>query len=184
MIVILEMIKFLCCHIQKTSWWEDNLVNLLSELSIILIFFIGYWIDRRIRRQNISREWYYTVIIQPNLGRIDKFYKSIKLSFETSTNLLLDSKGLPHEEYLDLKSEEIRKLQVVRNEFEFEFISLVSAFNLLLYNDIINCINQLDSLSSILDSDELSKESIKRAAEILRTHKSSLLTVLYRPIEN
>lgn len=168
----------------EPSIFENTLPTLISATIVVLIFIIGLFIDSKIRKKNIKRDWYFKVIIEPNISKVEKFIEDIFISVKSSITVLIESQStVSHEEYLTIKSTEFGKIQKVKRNFELDFILFLKANNPEIKKELTDFILLLeDTTTNILDQEELTLEALDRIEEDIRNFKIKLFLLLYKPL--
>ena len=167
----------------NTSLWDRLIPTIIASLILVLLFVLGRFLDALIERKKDKNNWYLSIVIQPNIHKIYKFYSDLLKSTKQSLTVL-KKKGInvSDEQLIELKSLEIAKFQRIKRQFEFEFISMVYAN----YPEIASQLTQ-----SIMDLEDFCSECIDNfddpdivsIEETLASSKSELVAELYRPLE-
>ena len=152
---------------------------IISPIVLILIFivdrFINFWLTKRENKRN----WYLTVLINPNLEKINLFYKKLFDLYEKSSNLL--SQYDDDDNFINQKKSEIfGNISILKRNFEMDFITPIYAMYPSLSEYMINeLLNLEDYLSHNLDSNNYEIEQTRRR---INESKSNILDALYLPI--
>lgn len=178
------MIHFLIQETQASPSFEKLLPALIKVLVVLILFIIGRNFDAKIRKEQIIRNWYFKVIIEPNLNIVDDFLKNSLLSIQTSIDLLIKgSTKKTMDEYVNLKSTEISKFSSIKREFEFNFVEIIRANHNNIANEIVVLLQKLeDDIGNTFDNDKLNKEDVELLEKKVRDFKTELFKVLYKPI--
>lgn len=178
---------------------EQIFFTFLSRLTVIDLRFIGIVITaigviaaigtfiyqqrktRKNRKEDSRSQWISSIIIQPRLDSLNKFYKKCTKDILKS---LTEVEDLINEK---VSSKELRKQQAVlirrikdkKTKFINDFISLIAAYDLEKGKRLSNIINDLDDIineyvgvngvpSEIFDEIELESEINKNKANFLK----------------
>ena len=153
---------------------------IISPIVLILIFivdrFINFWLTKRENKRN----WYLTVLINPNLEKINLFYKKLFDLYEKSSNLLSQYDDDDDNFINQKKSEIFGNISILKRNFEMDFITPIYAMYPSLSEYMINeLLNLEDYLSHNLDSNNYEIEQTRRR---INESKSNILDALYLPI--
>ncbi len=162
---------------------DKTLPTVISTTFVVLLFVIGRILDSFIKRQEIKRNWYQKIIIDPNIAKVDLFYKDIILQSKESIDFLIQNKSTPHDKYLTDKMKEIEKFKVIKRKFEFEFISMVQTNYPEIASDLSAHLRNIeDDITTLLDKSslvELDKEVLERN---IISQKHFIYQILYLPL--
>lgn len=180
------MVSLLYFCKQESNLLDDMLPTIISTFFVVLIFVFGHWLDSKIRKGNIKREWYFRVIIEPNISKIDKFIDNVFITLNNSIDVLIISKTSDtYEVYLDKKSLEFGEFQKMKRLFEFDVLSFIKANNPEIQYNLTKFLLDLeDSTTNILDSENLKEDDIELIENEIRKYKTELLILLYKPLKN
>lgn len=126
---------------------KDSYANLVSTIAIIvtlIIFIIQSWNSNKDRKKQIKQNWFMSVIIQPNLDSIDKFYNQVSQSLISNISVLqrtTDGRFIPRQ-----KARANRALRNLRNNFFDNFVTIVQSYDTTLATKINKTINDLPQL--------------------------------------
>lgn len=181
------MIVYSCTEaVVNNSWLNTILPATISGFIVIALFLVGRRYDAKLRLKSIQREWYMSVIILPNLKKVEDFPKFICTELKESIGILSSSKdSTSHNKYIELKSIEIGKFQSIKREFEFDFIQLVRTH----YHDNAIALNELlgdleDVITKLLDDDNIQDSSYHTLENKIKQFKVDLFGILYQPIQD
>ena len=62
----------------------NDFSNLIQIIVVVLIFGGERYYEYHFRKKELIKEWYYKIFIDPNLEKIELFFKSVKEEFEKS----------------------------------------------------------------------------------------------------
>lgn len=121
-----------------------DIAPFIGPFLIILTFTLDRILSARTRRKEIFRSWYYKAILEPNLEKIEVFFKETYKKFENAVGLL-KSKNDPVEVATSMAIC-IREFQNERREFEFDFIDLAQTNIQELRNSLTLEIQEIDDM--------------------------------------
>ncbi len=161
----------------------DFYANAISTLAIILtiaIFIRQNYINNKDRKKETKKNWYMSVIIQPNLNNIDKFYNQIHQRINNNINTL---KGITDGRFIQRqKARANRTLRDLRNDFLDNFVTIVQSYDKSLATKINKTINDLQDLCS-QQIDNYSNTDISQIKKKIYENRSSLISLLYEGIK-
>jgi cell division protein FtsX len=161
----------------------DFYANAISTLAIILtiaIFIRQNYINNKDRKKETKKNWYMSVIIQPNLNNIDKFYNQIHQRINNNINTL---KGITDGRFIQRqKARANRTLRDLRNDFLDNFVTIVQSYDKSLATKINKTINDLQDLCS-QQIDNYSNTDISQIKKKIYENRASLISLLYEGIK-
>lgn len=161
----------------------DFYANAISTLAIILtiaIFIRQNYINNKDRKKETKKNWYMSVIIQPNLNNIDKFYNQIHQRINNNINTL---KGITDGRFIQRqKARANRTLRDLRNDFLDNFVTIVQSYDKSLATKINKTINDLQDLCS-QQIDNYSNTDISQIKKKIYKNRASLISLLYEGIK-
>lgn len=161
----------------------DFYANVISTLAIILtiaIFIRQNYINNKDRKKETKKNWYMSVIIQPNLNNIDKFYNQIHQRINNNINAL---KGITDGRFIQRqKARANRTLRDLRNDFLDNFVTIVQSYDKSLATKINKTINDLQDLCS-QQIDNYSNTDISQIKKKIYENRASLISLLYEGIK-
>ena len=179
------IIKKICeSHNEIISFnWKD-IFPLISPVVVILLFAFERILNYKTKKKENDRTWYFKVLLDPNLIKIDIFFNSIKECYINSCKILEASQDNPHSSYNSLKSQEIGKFQKIKRLFELDVISPI-IFRYPNVGDALTIIlmDLEDILTLNLDNDKFTEDDIDSFSAKLSEKKSIWLNTLYDPIK-
>lgn len=121
-----------------------------------------------------------SVIIQPNLNNIDKFYNQIHQRINNNINTL---KGITDGRFIQRqKARANRTLRDLRNDFLDNFVTIVQSYDKSLATKINKTINDLQDLCS-QQIDNYSNTDISQIKKKIYENRASLISLLYEGIK-
>lgn len=182
------MICYLCCSNRELFYPEASLFDkilptIVASSIVVLLFILGRRLDNSIRYEEVKRNWYLKVVIDPNISKVEEFYKYILASINSSISILVDLKSTESfDNYLLDKTKEIGKFQTIKRRFELEFIALVKTNYPEVSIEIEEILRNLeDKVTTCLDNDHLSTEHFSKLESELSSTKYDLYRILYKP---
>jgi hypothetical protein len=165
------------------SMAEKIMPVVISTTIVITLFIIGRILDGYIKSKETRRNWYQKVIIDPNISKVDKFYKDILDQSKSSIYFLIDNVSLPHNDYLAAKTNEIEKFKIIKRAFEFEFILMVQTN----YPEIADKLSEHlrgieDCVTVCLDKNQLAHADFDELEENAISQKYRIYGILYIPM--
>lgn len=162
----------------------DKTSGLISALVIIFIFYLERKGNKKDRINESLVNWYLKVLIDRNLEKIDFFFTSIEKTFLTEitlsqNNLFFEDGNL----VFDLKLNFIEKFDFLKEDFNIQFLTLISTLDTELYSSCINKINEVeDQVKAHIDNTFSGYKSDFDRLKISQM-KSEFYSILYKPIE-
>ena len=169
---------------------DDKLVgafaNIATSLGLILALVIFVW-DRisnsRIRRKDLERTWYYNVLIQPNLEKIDTCFDYFTNTYKSIIEVLSRHNAHDDLKYLKLKAGETGKINAIRRKLELGIVEHIRRYDDSLYDILIDLLREIeDRLIASIEADKFTHEDVKEIENFLFNKKADLLELLYEPI--
>jgi len=113
-----------CCiqEVNSINWKEY--IPLISPVVVVLLFGIERILSYFIRKREIERTWYYKVLLDPSLEKIDTFFLSTVDLYISSCKLLAVSQEIPHKSYISMKSSEIGNFQKIKRTFDSNIVAV------------------------------------------------------------
>jgi hypothetical protein len=169
----------------ESSIWDKVLPTIISTTIVIILFIIGRLLDSILKSNEIRRNWYQKVIIDPNIAKLNAFYddsiKQTKLSIES---LVQRKKELSFDDYISAKAIEINKIKEIKRVFEYEFIQLVQTNFPEIAEELYEHLRDFeDSLSQYLDKQDLSNDHFVQAEKECVSKKHCIYGILYKPLK-
>lgn len=160
---------------------KDSYANLVATIALIitLVIFIKQTRNsNKDNKENVKKSWFLTVIVQPNLNDINKFYE------ETSQGLKNEIKRLKRDDCENInleKAKSIRKLQKIKTNFFNNFVTVVQSYNSSLANEVDRVLNELQDKNAIW-IDHYSDNNSDSCERIIYDNKAELIGILYQGI--
>lgn len=154
-----------------------NLVSAGALLITLIIFIIQNSQARKEQRRTIKENWYLTIILQPNMDELDKYYTDEAVQLETQINKL---KGQHGKETIQ-KAKSIKILRDLKNDFFNHFILMVQGYDVNIAQAAENILNELMDLNSDC-IDHYKEVSISDSTRRVFENKAKLINTLYNGI--
>ncbi|MCH6200410.1 hypothetical protein MMU07_12540 [Aquiflexum sp. LQ15W] len=162
----------------------DKTSGILSAVIIILIFIWERKINKKERINESLVNWYLNVLIERNIQKIDSFFEQLEIFFiedikVSQNNLFLEDEDIN----FGLKLDYIKKFDDLKENFNIQFLTIVSSLDSELYSICLNKINEVeDTVKSHIDktfSGELNGLNRLKISQL----KAEFYNILYKPIE-
>lgn len=179
----------LCClnEIPKPepTIWDKILPTVISTTIVLLLFIVGRILDSVLKSNEIRRNWYQKVIIDPNITKLNTFYddtiKQIKLSIESLVQRKAD---LTFDKYIEAKATEINKIKEIKRGFDYEFIQLIQTNFPEIAEELSEHLRDLeDCISTYLDKQDLTTDHFIQAEKDVVSKKHCIYGILYKPLK-
>lgn len=157
-------------------------VSIFSAFLVIATFSIDRIIARNTRKKEFLRTWYYKALFEPNLDKIETFYKDTLALFVSGYRKL---KTAPKEKIPNLKSKLNSSFYDKKRNFDFEIIALLQQciptieIRLMYHMQDLEdgFVNKIDAFNSPNDLEfEFRKD--------LMNHKSIFYILIYESLQN
>lgn len=177
---------YYCPYYQTDSFLDKMMPTIVSTLVVVIIFIIGRYFELKIRKREIERNWYFKVIIEPNINKIDIFINEAFGTIKDSVKTLIQAKTeKSYDEYIGIKSIEFGKFQELLRKFKLDFVIIVQdSYPVLTFELSSFLMNIEDSTTNILDKENLTVSDYYEIEKTIKKYKSDLLILLHKPIEN
>lgn len=139
----------ICSTESQFSFWDTRFITAIGILIGFSTFIGERLIARNDKLKRIRESWFLTIIVQPNLEDIDKFYAEVINNMKISIITLKENIMIRHYDYIELESNEIVKFTEIRREFINNFVSLVKGHSTSLSQNLNQIINNLNDLYSV-----------------------------------
>ena len=156
-----------------------NIVSAGALLITLIIFIIQTKQARKEQRRTIKENWYLTIILQPNMEELEKFYAEEANQLEVQINKLKGRHGKETTE----KAKSIKQLRDLKNEFFNHFILMIQGYDIKIAQDAEDILNELADLNSHC-IDHYKRVSIVDSKREVFENKAKLINALYKGISN
>ncbi|MBL0327013.1 MAG: hypothetical protein IPP61_17930 [Cytophagaceae bacterium] len=173
-----------CCiqEVNSINWKEY--IPLISPVVVVLLFGIERILSYFIRKREIERTWYYKVLLDPSLEKIDTFFLYTVDLYISSCKLLAASQEIPHNSYISMKSSEIGNFQKIKRTFDSDIVTPIIHRYPDTGNKLQNSLLDLEDLfSSSLDEKKFTQTDIEDFQVKVSSAKALWLNTLYEPIQ-
>lgn len=154
-----------------------NLVSAGALLITLVIFILQTRQARKEQRRTVKENWYLTIILQPNMEELDKFYKDEAAQLETLINKL---RGRHGKDIIE-KAKSNKILRDLKNDFFNHFILMVQGYDANIAQTAEDILNELTDLNSDC-IDHYKKVSIADNKRKVFENKAKLINALYKGI--
>lgn len=154
-----------------------NLVSAGALLITLVIFIIQTRQARKEQRRTIKENWYLTIILQPNMEKLDNYYTNEAAQLETQINKLRGRHGKDTIE----KAKSIKVLRDLKNDFFNYFILMVQGYDVNIAQAAENILNELMDLNSNC-IDQYKKVDLADSKRRVFENKAKLINALYKGI--
>lgn len=171
-----------CLQEIATNNWKDYF-PLLSPIVVILLFSFERILSYNIRKREIARTWYYKVLIDPSLQKINDFFQLTQNYYVSSCKTLSASNNLPHADYNSLRSSEIGKFQQAKRAFDIDVVTPINHRYPKIGEMLQNKLMDLeDKFSTGIDKELFSQDEIDAFLDKVSEARAIWLNILYEPI--
>ena len=171
------------CHEDESNFFSTDLfANLVSAgalLITLVIFIIQTKQARKEQRKTVKENWFLTIVLQPNMEELDKYYKDEATQLETQINRLRGRHGKETTE----KAKSIKILRDLKNDFFNHFILMVQGYDVNIAQEAENILNELADLNSRC-IDHYSRVSLTDCKRKVFENKAKLINALFKGISN
>lgn len=178
-------IQCYCEQVARTG--EDNgfigsnsFANIIASAAVFvtLIIFIWQTIEsRKERKQTLKENWYLTIILQQNIEGITRYYKDAADGLSSEIKRIREH----HANETREKAKSIRKLQVLKNVFFNNFVTLLQSYDNNIAQDVDDILNEVLDLNSTA-IDNYNGIGIDDCVRQIYSNKTKLISALYRGI--
>lgn len=154
-----------------------NLVSAGALIITLVIFIIQSKQARKEQKRTINENWYLTIILQPNMEELDKFYKEEANQLEALINKLKSRHGKETTE----KAKANKILRELKNDFFNHFILMVQGYDVNIAQEAENILSELTDLNSNC-IDHYSRVNIVDSKRKVFENKAKLINALYKGI--
>jgi len=167
----------------EPSMWHNVFPNIVSGVIVIILFVIARHLDSRIRRREIKGNWYQKVIIDPNIEKINSFYKNANVMVKRSIAILVTQKTvIPLDQYEVIKSAQMGDFQELKRKFELDFVSLIATTYPEVAGKIEDNLSILnDRITVCYDDRNLQNTSFEIIENMINESKNSTYSILHTP---
>ena len=176
------------CYCEQASKTEEDngfigsssFANIIASAAIIVTLGIFIWQtieSRKERKRTLKENWYLTIILQQNIEGINNYYKEAADGLASEIKRIRDhhvNEGLE-------KAKSIRKLQVLKNEFFNNFVTLLQSYDKNIAQKVDDILNEvLDLYSTAIDN--YNGIGIDDCVRQIYSNKTKLISALYNGI--
>lgn len=162
----------------------DKISGLLSGIILIGIFYLERKRNKKDRINESLVNWYLKVLIDRNLEKIDFFFKNIEDLFLIEMNLSQKNLFSENENLVfDLKIEFVERFDNLKDDFNIQFLTLISSLDTELYTNCLNKINEVEDNVKIHIDETFSGVKSEFNRLKISQMKAEFYSILYKPIE-
>ena len=168
-------------EVSDVNWKEY--FPLIGPCIVILLFALERVLSYKIRKREIERTWYFKVLIDPSLSKMNDFFSDVQKVYLEASSSLSGSKTLPHTEFTSLKSTKIGEFQKVKRIFDTDIIPPINKRYPTVGSKLQNILLDLeDCFSSSIDAELFSDDDVSVFHEKVCEMRAIWLNILYEPI--
>lgn len=168
----------------ESSFQFKDYYPLISSAVVILLFIVDRVLSYKIRKKEVERNWYFKVLLEPNLEKINTFFLDVEKQYETSAIKLKDLVSkLSHSEYIKTQSLEINSFKEIKRRFELEVIKpIITRYPFMNENISIKTEDLQNYYTVQIDNLKLEQDDINEFSKSLYNVKAEWLDLLYKPL--
>lgn len=156
---------------------------LIGSAVIILLFTIQRVMEYRLRKKEISRNWYLKMMVEPHSKLLTEFFQNIQDQYQDSAKSLTDGMDQNADAFLKLKALELGKFSEKKLAFVLAVIQPIQ----LLYPEHAPALSAVmvdieDVYSTNLDQNKITDREIQDVKSKIGEYKAKLLSALYSPL--
>lgn len=173
-------------EVVESSYQFKDYYPLISSAIVLLLFIIDRIIGYRIRKKEVERNWYFKVLLEPNLEKINSFFFDVENQYKSSAIKLKDLVSVvSHSEYINTQSLEINLFKEIKRRFELEVIKpIITRYTFMNENISIKTEELQNHYTVQIDNLKLEQEDINDFSKDLYNIKAEWLDLLYKPLSN
>jgi len=166
---------------EKVSWVESHAAT-IGAIIVIILFIIERIFAIIEKRQDRRENWYYGIIVQPHITCINAFFQEYATLINDSHSQILNSLLSTNQNTLALlKAEYFAKLSQRIQDFDFEFLMIIYAYDLERHRILIETLRNMQDESVIaLDAQGLSQAHLSGIVQNIKNQKSIFFNNLYQ----
>jgi hypothetical protein len=170
----------------ESSFQLKDYYPLISSAIVLLLFIIDRIIGYKIRKKEVERNWYFKVLLEPNLEKINSFFLDVENQYKASALKLKDLVSVvSHGEYINIQSLEINLFKEIKRRFELEVIKpIITRYSFMNENISIKTEDLQNHYTVQIDNLKLDQDDINEFAKDLYNIKAEWLDLLYKPLGN
>ena len=137
-----------------------------------------------IRKAEINRSWYLNVLVNPNLVKVEDFFKDVRILTCSTVDILIEKKKGSIPNYKLAKAAEIVKFKEQLNQFDLDFLELIKSNNQNIFQELLEWQLELEDMvlnyyDNVFEAEEIDPSDLKKS---LSEMKSRFFKILNRPI--
>ena len=177
-----------CCYCEQASNTEEDkgfigsssFANIIASAAIIVTLGIFIWQtieSRKERKRTLKENWYLTIILQQNIEGINNYYNDAANGLASEIKRIRDH----HANETREKAKSIRKLQVLKNDFFNNFVTLLQSYDKTIAQKVDDILNEVLDLNSTA-IDNYNGIGIDDCVRQIYSNKTKLISALYKGI--
>ena len=171
-------------EVMEKSFLVKDYYPLISSALVLILFIIDRILANNIRKREVERNWYFKVLLEPNLVKINSFFFVFENQYKNSAVKLKTLVPITiHNEYINVQALEINYFKEINRRFELEVIKPIITRYPYMYSDIsIKTENLQNQYTVQIDSLKLEEEDVYEFSKELYSIKAEWLDLFYRPL--
>lgn len=167
----------------ESAWSFKDYLPLISSATVILLFIIDRIVNYGIRKKEVERNFYYKVLLEPNIAEIALFFEDVRELFVSSIARLKDCDDSALSFYLSILRQEVELFKDKKRKFEFQLIYPIQLKHPKGGELLLTAINNIqDFYIGRLDSMKFETKNVIEFNQELYKLKASFLATLYKPL--
>ena len=163
----------------------NDFSNLMQIIVVVLIFGGERYYEYHFRKKELIKEWYYKIFIDPNLEKIELFFKSVKEEFKESQQHL---KSISYICSVDDFNKKVAiasgKFQENKRNFESEIIYPMFYGNKNISEELTNTLQDLEDFYTLNVGDIKNQQNTSIIDTKILETKHKIYNMLLKPINN
>lgn len=157
---------------------------LFSSLIVIILFIVDRFLSRNIRKKEMERNFYYKVLLEPNLETITIFFDEVEELYEKSSEKLSNTNPELLSTYLSELRVQVELFKTKRRKFESQLIFPIQQRYASSAETLLMALNEIqDNFISDLDLMHFDSDSIIAFSKKLNLEKAKFLSGLFSPLK-
>lgn len=174
------MLKYFFLQVQNSDWLDEH-GQTIGTIVIILLFALERWLAFREKNVDRRENWYHSVVIQPNLERINNFFEEYSQSAlsaaQNITNSLISANPST---LLQVKAAFFNQLTIAIQKFDFDFLMIIYGYDIRRHSILLQTLNNMhDEAVRALDNDTPNSNNILLE---IKNQKAIFYNNLYQPL--
>lgn len=153
-----------------------TILDILSPIIVIGLFVFERYVSGNTRRKDLQIEWYYKMMIEPNLSKIDTFFQDAIQLYENSLQI---AQAANPALIVQVKAQEMAKFSTLKRLFE---INIIRIFYIRYFDVAKTLTDQLIEIEDTFTSSLDALETVETFSLQLNSKKSVFYEILFEPI--